>query len=75
MRFEDFRSLWKPNFIQEESRFVVFMKGAPEVILSKCSHVRYDREMVEIDDQFREECQVSFKEKLGLFYSLTLKAK
>ncbi|PAV75028.1 hypothetical protein WR25_06358 [Diploscapter pachys] len=58
----DWEEVGPPN--EEESRFVVFMKGAPEVILSKCSHVRYDREMVEIDDQFREECQKAW-ESLG----------
>uniref|UniRef100_A0A914PBZ4 Cation-transporting P-type ATPase C-terminal domain-containing protein n=1 Tax=Panagrolaimus davidi TaxID=227884 RepID=A0A914PBZ4_9BILA len=36
---------------------VVMMKGAPEVILSKCSHYLLNDELKVIDDEFVEECK------------------
>jgi magnesium-transporting ATPase (P-type) len=35
------------------------MKGAPEVILKRCSHASIDGEIIEIDEEFRKQCQVS----------------
>ena len=40
---------------------IVMMKGAPEVILAKCSHYLMNDELRVIDDEFRNECQVGFK--------------
>uniref|UniRef100_A0AC34FHL2 Cation-transporting P-type ATPase C-terminal domain-containing protein n=1 Tax=Panagrolaimus sp. ES5 TaxID=591445 RepID=A0AC34FHL2_9BILA len=36
---------------------VVMMKGAPEVILSKCSHYLVNNELKVVDDEFLEECK------------------
>lgn len=35
------------------------MKGAPEMILSRCSHVSIDGQIKEIDESFRLQCQVN----------------
>ncbi|VDO20454.1 unnamed protein product [Haemonchus placei] len=49
---------------QTECRYVVMMKGAPEVILGKCKKARVGKDLVEIDDNFRQECQMAW-ESLG----------
>ncbi|KAH7698956.1 Protein CATP-1 a, partial [Aphelenchoides avenae] len=41
----------------DEVAHVVLMKGAPEVILSRCSRVVIDNELVDINDEFRDYCQ------------------
>lgn len=47
-----------------ESRYMIFTKGAPEVILGKCSKVRHGKELKLIDDKYRKECQTAW-EMLG----------
>ncbi|ULU14452.1 hypothetical protein L5515_002821 [Caenorhabditis briggsae] len=47
-----------------QSRFMIFTKGAPEVILGKCSKVRHHHELRTIDDTYRKECQSAW-EMLG----------
>uniref|UniRef100_A0A1I7UT06 Cation_ATPase_N domain-containing protein n=2 Tax=Caenorhabditis tropicalis TaxID=1561998 RepID=A0A1I7UT06_9PELO len=47
-----------------ESRFMIFTKGAPEVILGKCSKVRHGKDLRVIDDKYRKECQNAW-ETLG----------
>ncbi|CAI5438652.1 unnamed protein product [Caenorhabditis angaria] len=49
---------------ENEARFVVFAKGAPEVILGKCSKVRHGKELRDIDETYRKECQAAW-EMLG----------
>ena len=39
------------------------MKGAPEVVLSRCSHVAVEGELVEVDDDFMKQAQVEFASK------------
>ncbi|KAK6027834.1 e1-E2 ATPase, partial [Ostertagia ostertagi] len=46
-----------PEPAQNEARYVVMMKGAPEVILGKCKKARVNKDVVDIDDNFRQECQ------------------
>lgn len=52
-----------PPLEEEESTnqktYCVMMKGAPEVILKRCSHVSIDGQIKEIDEEFRKQCQVS----------------
>lgn len=40
--------------------FVVMMKGAPEVILSRCSTTSINGELTEIRENFRSDCMVKF---------------
>ncbi|PIO66864.1 hypothetical protein TELCIR_11408 [Teladorsagia circumcincta] len=47
-----------------EARYVVMMKGAPEAILGKCKKARVNKDVVDIDDNFRQECQMAW-ESLG----------
>ncbi|CAI2292849.1 unnamed protein product [Caenorhabditis sp. 36 PRJEB53466] len=47
-----------------QSRFVIFTKGAPEVILGKCSKVRHGKDLRDIDEKYRKECQEAW-EMLG----------
>jgi sodium/potassium-transporting ATPase subunit alpha len=42
----------------ESWAYCVMMKGAPEVILNRCSHVSIDGQVKKIDDGFRKQCQV-----------------
>nr|CDJ92560.1 ATPase and Haloacid dehalogenase hydrolase domain containing protein [Haemonchus contortus] len=53
-----------PEPSQTECRYVVMMKGAPEVILGKCKKARVGKDLVDIDDNFRQECQMAW-ESLG----------
>lgn len=53
-----------------QSRFVIFTKGAPEVILGKCSKVRHGKDLREIDEKYKKECQVTLGIRdLGHIYS------
>lgn len=54
--------------MNDQRTFCVMMKGAPEVILNRCSHASIDGEIVEIDEEFRKQCQVIGLEK---YYQLT----
>ncbi|CAN99760.1 Cation-transporting P-type ATPase N-terminal domain-containing protein [Caenorhabditis elegans] len=47
-----------------QSRFMIFTKGAPEVILGKCSNYRQGKELKTIDETYRTECQAAW-EMLG----------
>ncbi|CAB3410623.1 unnamed protein product [Caenorhabditis bovis] len=49
---------------ENEARFVVFAKGAPEVILGMCSRVVHGKDIRDIDDDYRNECQAAW-EMLG----------
>ncbi|EYC32230.1 hypothetical protein Y032_0003g1468 [Ancylostoma ceylanicum] len=53
-----------PEPEQKEARYVVMMKGAPEVILGKCKKARVNKDIVDVDEKFRQECQVAW-ESLG----------
>ncbi|CAD6184689.1 unnamed protein product [Caenorhabditis auriculariae] len=53
-----------PDPLEKQSRYVVFIKGAPEVILGKCAKVLQNKELVEIDDDYRKQCQTAW-EQLG----------
>ncbi|KAI6243465.1 Cation-ATPase-N domain-containing protein [Aphelenchoides fujianensis] len=41
--------------------YVVMMKGAPEVILNRCTQVMINGELREIDDDFRRHCQEAWE--------------
>jgi sodium/potassium-transporting ATPase subunit alpha len=41
-----------------QAEFIVMMKGAPEVILSRCSKVSMSDELCDLTDEFRHDCQV-----------------
>uniref|UniRef100_A0A1I7XP17 Cation_ATPase_C domain-containing protein n=1 Tax=Heterorhabditis bacteriophora TaxID=37862 RepID=A0A1I7XP17_HETBA len=45
---------------KSEARYVVMMKGAPEIILCKCKKARLNKELVDIDEKFREKCQARY---------------
>ncbi|WKX90672.1 hypothetical protein Q1695_009484 [Nippostrongylus brasiliensis] len=53
-----------PEPERTEARYVVMMKGAPEVILGKCKKARFNNDIVDIDDTFKQECQMAW-ESLG----------
>ncbi|VDL64763.1 unnamed protein product [Nippostrongylus brasiliensis] len=53
-----------PEPERTEVRYVVMMKGAPEVILGKCKKARFNNDIVDIDDTFKQECQMAW-ESLG----------
>ncbi|KAJ1371761.1 ATPase Na K transporting alpha [Parelaphostrongylus tenuis] len=53
-----------PQPSKDEARYVVMIKGAPEVILGSCKLARANSEVVDIDDKFRQECQKAW-ESLG----------
>lgn len=48
------------------------MKGAPEAILGKCKKARVNRDVVDIDDVFRQECQVRVAVKCTVAGTLLL---
>jgi magnesium-transporting ATPase (P-type) len=48
-----------PEEASQQRTYCVMMKGAPEVILKRCSHVSIDGQIKEIDEEFRKQCQVS----------------
>lgn len=52
------------NPSEGQSRFMIFTKGAPEVILGKCSQVRHGKELKVIDEKYKRECQSAW-EMLG----------
>ncbi|CAG9541039.1 unnamed protein product, partial [Cercopithifilaria johnstoni] len=41
--------------------FVMMIKGAPEVVLKYCTHLRVDNECLLIDQKLRQECQVAWE--------------
>jgi magnesium-transporting ATPase (P-type) len=45
---------------EDQRTYCVMMKGAPEVILNRCSHASIDGQIKEIDEEFRKQCQVGF---------------
>lgn len=48
-------------FVDDQSAdYIVMMKGAAEVILSRCNKVTIEDEIVDITDEFRAECQVHY---------------
>ncbi|KAF8367350.1 hypothetical protein PRIPAC_85179 [Pristionchus pacificus] len=47
-----------------QSRFVVMMKGAPEVILARCARRKENGDVMEIDEGFANDCQSTW-ESLG----------
>lgn len=49
-----------PSTDQEIVTFVVMLKGAPEVILSRCNKTSINNELKEITDDFRSDCMVLF---------------
>ncbi|KAK6728021.1 hypothetical protein RB195_005589 [Necator americanus] len=53
-----------PELREKEARYVVMMKGAPEVILGKCKKARVQKDIVDVDDKFRQDCQTAW-ESLG----------
>lgn len=59
---EPVENMPKPS--KDEARYVVMIKGAPEVILSSCKLARANNEVVDIDEEFRQECQMAW-ESLG----------
>uniref|UniRef100_A0A915CYV1 Cation-transporting P-type ATPase N-terminal domain-containing protein n=1 Tax=Ditylenchus dipsaci TaxID=166011 RepID=A0A915CYV1_9BILA len=50
-----------PTVKQPMAEFVVMMKGAPEVILSKCSQVCINGEVTDMTDEFKAECQEAWE--------------
>lgn len=40
------------------TEYIVMMKGAAEVILNRCNKVAIQDEIIDINDEFRAECQV-----------------
>ncbi|VDK57819.1 unnamed protein product, partial [Cylicostephanus goldi] len=52
------------TYLQTETRYVVMVKGAPEVILGMCKRARVQKEIIEIDEKYREDCQAAW-EALG----------
>ena len=48
-----------PEEAADKRTFTVMMKGAPEVILNRCTHVSVEGQIQEIDEEFRKQCQVS----------------
>lgn len=49
-----------PSTDQDLVTFVVMLKGAPEVILSRCNKTSINNELKEITDDFRSDCMVLF---------------
>lgn len=48
--------------LQNESRYVLMIKGAPEVIIDRCSTLQMNGEdPIEMTDQYRLETQVRMK--------------
>lgn len=43
----------------QQTEYIVMMKGAAEVILSRCNKVAIHDKIVDINDEFRAECQVN----------------
>ncbi len=56
-------SVMKPHGLANESpnRRTLLMKGAPEVVLKRCTHYMRRGEVKEIDDRFRSEFQESYE--------------
>ncbi|KJH51109.1 hypothetical protein DICVIV_02776 [Dictyocaulus viviparus] len=50
-----------PEPSKNEARYVVMIKGAPEVILSNCKRARANDKVVDIDEKFRQECQMAWE--------------
>ncbi|CAD5206669.1 unnamed protein product [Bursaphelenchus okinawaensis] len=46
---------------EEHWIYVTMMKGAPEVILARCTYALIDEELVEINNEFRQRCQESWE--------------
>ncbi|VDM81559.1 unnamed protein product [Strongylus vulgaris] len=53
-----------PEPEEKETRYVVMVKGAPEVILGMCKRARIQKEIVAVDEKFRQDCQAAW-ESLG----------
>ncbi|CAI4221688.1 unnamed protein product [Auanema sp. JU1783] len=53
-----------PPLEKDECRYVVMIKGAPEVIFNRCDRYRANSVVKEIDGDFKQECQVAW-ESLG----------
>ncbi|KAI6226033.1 Cation-ATPase-N domain-containing protein [Aphelenchoides besseyi] len=45
---------------------IVMMKGAPDVVLERCSHTLVNGQMVEIDDEFRQTCQTEWQSRSAM---------
>ncbi|KAI6207698.1 Cation-ATPase-N domain-containing protein [Aphelenchoides besseyi] len=45
---------------------IVMMKGAPDVVLERCSHTLINGQMVEIDDEFRQTCQTEWQSRSAM---------
>uniref|UniRef100_A0A7E4V984 Cation_ATPase_N domain-containing protein n=1 Tax=Panagrellus redivivus TaxID=6233 RepID=A0A7E4V984_PANRE len=45
----------------DESMHLVMMKGAPEVILSKCTRYAFNDELIDINDEFKASCQAAWE--------------
>lgn len=54
--------LFNSLYLQNESRYVLMIKGAPEVIIDRCSTLQMNGEdPIEMTDQYRLETQVRMK--------------
>lgn len=45
----------------DKSHQLVMMKGAPEIILTKCSHFLHNKQEMEIDGTFRTDMQAAYE--------------
>lgn len=50
---------FQANVHRKDNRYVVLMKGAPERVLERCSHVAYAGETRILDQEIREACMAS----------------